>query len=75
MEEEEELVERQQMQKKRRTEQLLTSGEVMSILRSRGIMLIFENWEENNFYKGEISFRLGNYCNPGVLCDPAKVHW
>ena len=41
MEEEEELVERQQLQKKRRTEQLLTSGEVMSILRSQGIMLIF----------------------------------
>ena len=33
MEEEEELVERQQLQKKRRTEQLLTSGEVMSIFK------------------------------------------
>ena len=50
MEEEEELVERQQMQKKRRTDQLLTSGEVMSILRSQGIMLVFENWEENYVY-------------------------
>ena len=50
MEEEKELAERQQLQKKRRTEQLLTSGEVMSILRSQGIMLIFENWEENDFY-------------------------
>ena len=51
MEEEEELVERQQLQKKRRTEQLLTSGEVIKkIVRSQGIMLILENWEENDFY-------------------------
>ena len=48
--EKEELVEKQQLQKRRRTEQLLTSAEVRSILRSQGIMLIFENWEENEFY-------------------------
>ena len=67
MEEEEELVERQQLQKKRRTEQLLTSGEVMSILRSQGIMLIFENWEENNFYCFVLLFFQSNLPHPHTL--------
>ena len=67
MEEEEELVERQQLQKKRRTEQLLTSGEVRSILRSQGIMLIFENWEENNFYCFVLLFFPSNLPHPQTL--------
>ena len=67
MEEEEELVERQQLQKKRRTEQLLTSGEVMSILRFQGIMLIVENWEENDVYCFVLLFFPSNLLHPHII--------